>query len=820
CDSVAVARLLAVTGLLLSEHPPAPAAAPQTSAAPQTDTRTLASARPDWDAWVRSQLTAVTENTPRWSLTTALQLAADASPRGDANAATQPHANVDAPARAHADAAVLSTAVQLFAPVGSQPLLDADGHWLGIRWRQVSERRRQRVQPLDPQTLAGLETAYRHAAARGELELCEHSAPAVAAACQHTQQPAAARQLLEHLQRESAAATEQLAALFLQQAISECSPSAALSMEFRLQLLKQVLEATPLPQRSRSAVRARALLLPAEWLQQLPTGDVSATDRQQICTWWLNQAEEDSPATAAADTVSSGSGFGGHAPPPGNSDAATASAEGVFQHRCGQLLQALVPVEERPLLQLLVRHAPQEALQAAKTAATAIQPPLRAIVLLAAAASESADLPALLAAAEHLLKLRPQTPLVVLLAADCRQRAGMFAAARDLLQSLPPGLPAMARQRSFRLLELATLLRDTTAVDSAAQELAGMELASGERRQLLSMLRISGTPSLLLELQQRQSSGAAVTKSSHEVLQQLQQLEQLQQTGNVAAAAPLARQVISSEIGRGSGGVRFRRQSDAAAATLREQAWDVLRQTGELDRWIDQQQQALRDAPESKSVRRQLTEALLAAGRTAEAAELRAAPVPPALPATVAAAASMDSAPALRRLPEVAAEPNPESDWRGTAWPACGPLPVRVIQQRLQTALDAVKSAHPEEAFEKLLGIEEQDAVRTAAWLAKQTPPVDPVSLSALQRLAVSQLTAAGISRLTARRLERLRQHTDPGPSWTGTRGLPEASTLAATARRGPRNAQVLRQQLLEMQTLAPEDTVLIEVLSLLSADR
>ncbi|MFM7056922.1 MAG: tetratricopeptide repeat protein, partial [Planctomycetota bacterium] len=71
CESVAVARLLAVTGLLLSEHPHAPAAAPQ------TDTRTLASARTDWDAWVRGQLTAVTENTPRWSLTTALQLAAD-----------------------------------------------------------------------------------------------------------------------------------------------------------------------------------------------------------------------------------------------------------------------------------------------------------------------------------------------------------------------------------------------------------------------------------------------------------------------------------------------------------------------------------------------------------------------------------------------------------------------------------------------------------------------------------------------------------------------------------------------------------------------
>ncbi|MFM8479418.1 MAG: tetratricopeptide repeat protein, partial [Planctomycetaceae bacterium] len=811
CESFAVARLLAVTALLLAEDTTGTVAA---NASPPA-TAPPVSARPEWDAWVRSQLRSVVQGQPLWSLTDALQLSAARE--------------------SHADAAVLGTAIQLFAPLGSRPLTDIDGRWLGIHWRATSERRRQRVRPPDPLRLEGLQTAFRSAAARGDLHLCEHSAAAIAAACQHAEQLVVAQQLLVQLQRDSASPTELLAAIFLQRAVSEFSKPARFSMEVRLQMLDRVLSVVPavppevLPAAPEAVSnstsvdsllrsRTRALQLPIEWLQQLPAGDSSAADRRLLCHWWLRQPGEGFNLSAPAPWVLK-ENAGGRSNTV-SIDTTAASAEVAFHSRCGQLLQMLLPAEERELLLLLVQQMPQEAVELAESAAVAAEHPLRAAILLAAAANQSADLPKLLTAAEQLLTLLPQSPAVVFLAADCRQRAGLFAEARELLRQLPAGLPAQSRQRSFRLLELATLLRDTPAVDAAALELAGMELASAERSQLLSLLRISGTPSLLLELQQRQT-GVAVTASSADGL--LQQLQQQRQTGGAAAAVPLARQIVSSEAGRGQGGVRFRRQPNSAAVQLREQAWDVLRDTGELDRWIEQQQKSLRDAPDSAPLRRQLADALQAAGRTAEAAEMRANPGQPLSPASAPPAApapatvpGKSAEPARRSVPDLISVAAGDPDWLGSTWPACGPLPVRVIHQRLQAALMAVSSEYPEEGFEQLLGIEEQDAVRAAAWLAMQTPPGDPISLSALQRLAVTALTPAGIQRLAARRIQQLRENIDPGPAWTGTRALLSPNLLSATARRGSTEPALLQLQRAELQNLSPEDRVLAEVLSAL----
>ena len=822
CESLAVARLLAVTGLLLAEDTTRTGTVTANASPPAT--ALSVSARPAWDAWVRSQLRAVVQGQPHWSLTDALQLSAAGE--------------------SHADAVVLGTAIQLFAPLGSRPLTDVNGRWLGIHWRATSERRRQRVRPPDPLRLEGLQTAFRNAAARGDLDLCEHSAAAIAAACQHAEQPAVARQLLEQLQRKAAGPTELLAAIFLQRAVSEFSRPVTFSMESRLQMLDRVLSAVPAvpvaavqiapgapptstststsaPSPSLLRMRTRALHLPLEWLQQLPAGDQSAGDRRWLCSWWLRQPSEGFKLSTPAQGLL-GDSAGGRTN-TASSDPTATSAEAAFHSRCGQLLQSLLPVEERALLLLLVRQLPQEALELAESPSVAAEHPLRAALLLAAAANESADLPKLLAAAEQLLTLLPQSPAVVFLAADCRQRAGLFGEARELLRQLPAGLPIQSRLRSFRLLELAALLRDTSAVDAAALELSGMELSSADRSQLLSLLRISGTPRLLLELHQRQTGIAVAAPSADDLLQQLQQQRQ---TGGAAAAVPLARQVVSSAAGLGQGGVRFRRPPDSAAVQLREQAWDVLRDTGELERWIEQQQNSLRDAPDSAPLRRQLADALQAAGRTAEAAEVRANPGQPLSPASAtpaspaspasSAVSNKSAEPARRRMPELAPVVAPDPDWLGSTWPACGPLPVRVIQQRLQTALQAVSSEHPEDGFEQLLGIEEQDAVRAAAWLAMQTPPGDPISLSALQRQAVTALTPAGIQRLAARRIEQLRENIDPGPAWTGTRDLLGPNLLSATARRGPADPALLEQQRTELQTLAPEDEALAEVLSAL----
>jgi lipopolysaccharide biosynthesis regulator YciM len=786
CETFAVARLLAVTGLLLAENQHSPAHA---DASP-----ILNSSRPAWDTWVRGQLRSVVHGLPHWSLSEALQLQAE----------------VDA----EAEAALLSTAMQLFAPPGSRSLTGADGGWLGIQWRGTIERRRQRVRRPDQQQLDGLLAAFRTAAANGAAELCEQSAAAVVAACRHAEQPAAAQQLLEYLQRDAAEPAELLAALFLQRAMSEISGTTAETFESRLQMLDRVLAAAQVAQASaeqkppqpRSAIslqqlRVRALQLPGEWALELSAGEHVAASHRLLCSWWLRQpwawtGASEPDGLSMGDAVAAGDG------------SLTASAEVSFYSRCQQLLNLLLPEEERPLLMLLVKQTPRDALELAEAAAAVDKNSLRAALLRAAAANESADLPNLLAAAEQLLALRPQSPPVVFLVADCRRRAGRFAAAREILLQLPAGLPAQSRQRSFRLLELAALLQDADGVDAAAQELAGMELSSADRSQLLSQLRISGTTSLLRELQQRQMGIAAAPESPAAVLGRLQQL---QQTGSTEEAVALARQILGSDAGRGQGGVRFRQPAGSAAVALREQAQELLRTTGE-----QQGGTGVVSPTEPNPRTSEASQASQAVQAGQSGPSISAAPSPTAL--------------AVLRGLGLSGVRGHGSDWLGADWPACGPQPVRVIERRLRAALEAVNSGNPEDGFELLLGIEEQDAVRAAAWLASQTPAGDPVSLSALRRLAVGALTPAVVQRLTARRLQRLRMATDPGPTWDGVlnwfessgRELPNArrvafpELIAATARRGRVDAAQLREQAVELQALAPEEVMLYRVLLML----
>jgi len=735
CDSFAAARILAIAGLLLAENSQiaSPSLLPNTSS------------RPVWDSWVHNQFRAVVQNVPAWSLSEALKLTAEAAPHA------APGTTADTAA---ADAAILSTAIQLFAPVGSQPLIDSTGHWLGIQWRMGSERRRHRVRQPDTARLAGLQTAFRNAAAHGDAELCERSAAAVAAACQHAGQPTTGTQLLEYLQRHDAAPSELLAAIFLQQAVSAYSPAPSFALESRLQMLDRMLAAMPPEQ-----LRTRALQLPLEWLQLLPANTDAAAEHRMLCHWWLRQSDKDDSQAELTTEL-------------------TTAPDAAFHDRCRTLLQTIVPADERTLLQRLVQHSPRDALQIAEAKSVAAEHPLRAALLLAAAANETANLPQLLAAAEQLLILQPASPLIVFLAADCRQRAGLLKESRQLLLNLPPGLPAQSRQRLFRLLELVTLLREPAAVDATALELAGMELSSADRSQLLSFVRISGSTNLLLELQQRQNGTATSTPAPTVVLQELRQL---QQAGRTTDAVLLARRIVSSDAAAGQGGARFRRPASPTTTALRDQAMEVLKNAGELDRLIEQQQQGvLRDMPDST-------------------------------PTEVAAVSRASTA-----VPLFATVPVKDPDWLGNSWPALGPLPVRIIHQRLQQALETTTSGQAGDGFEMLLGMEEQDAVRAAAWLAKQSPAPDPISLSALRRQAMISLTPAAVQRMTARRIQQLRDNTDPGPSWNSARNWLLPKQIISATSRGPGDAAMLTEQLHELRRLAPEEDYLCEVLELL----
>ena len=781
CVDFASARLLAIAGNLLLQ-PLEPASPAPLSA---------------WDAWVRKQLWSVAHGLPAWSFADAQQLSQQTA--------------------SAAESAMLGTAMQLFAPERSMPFTDANGRWLGIRWRGVSEHRARRIQPLSEEQLQALLAAYHSAALNGSLELCEQSAAAIAAACDHAGQLTAAAQLSQQLQHPQAGAGELLASLFLDQALTALSSNPAvtdLPLTEQLLIIDRMLAQSP-----PALLRQRALQFVRVWMQKLSHTDVN--DWQAVFAWWLRLKSQ-----------------GMTAGPP-ESPAAD------FIPRCWQLLAELLPPGELSLLQELVQHAPQAALPLQS------EHPRRLAILQTAAALQSGNLAALPAAADQLLAAFPgvEFPAAVFLAADCQQRAGRFELALTALRGLPLGLPQNARRRAARMLELACLLPDTSVAEQAARELAGMELAGTEYDLLLSRLRTVGLVSLLAELQQRQAASAGspgsparqFAGSGLSPAAALEQLQQLRQTGDTSAAVQLAEQIATADAGFGQSGARFRRRQDNTAEQLRSQAWELLRETGQLQPLIDRQAERVRNSPQSPELRRQLADALQAAGRTAEAADIRSGMAvsqqPSGQQATLPAAANASpdrmpteivAAPGAP-VPDVALrqmrlwQQSGEINWLGDNWPACGPAPLRVIQRRLRESVAALEAGRPESTIQLLLAIDEQDAVRAAAAAAAIAPDTAPVSLSALRQRAAAELDASAIHRAVVAMLQHPVTSPEPLLLWNSaiawfappsrdpavTPGLPLLRNIAALAGRGNVDLPQLQQDWQQLQQQFPDDLLL-----------
>lgn len=792
CEDFGTARLLAIAGIQLLE-PNQPL---------------VSTALPAWDAWVRKQLWSAAHGLPAWSFADAQRLAEQT-----------PFA---------AGPAFLGTATLLFAPEGSTPFTDAAGRWLGIRWRGVTEHRAQRIRPLSIEQLQSLLAAYSDAAGSGSLEICENSAAALVAAAAHTGQTAAATQLAQQLLHTQASSGELLAALFLLQAqatLSDQSTVLYLPLAERLIILDRALA-----QSASSQQRQRALQLVRGWMRNLSPAAVE--DWQQIGGWWLqlqsNGVTSEQSASQATD----------------------------FIPRCWQLLAELLPPGELSVLQDLVQQAPPAALQLPS------ENPRRIAILQAATALQSGNLTVLLEAVEQLSAVVPGTefPAAAFLAADCQQRAGRFEQALTALRELPEGLPRHSRRRAMRILELGCLLPNAAIAEQAARELSRMELSAAEYDLLLSRLRTVGLVSLLAELQQRQAVSTGLQGTSAGQLPgsglspaaALEQLQLLQQAGNTSAALQLAEQVVTADTGFGQSGARFRRRQDNTAAQLRNEAWGLLRETGQLQPLIERQSERVRNSPQSTELRRQLADSLQAAGRTAEAADIRSG-VPLPLPMPTAGTPSVQpnqgTASSASALPATTADKSPvpliavpgalgsdaafqqlrlwqqagETNWLGSDWPECGPIPVCVIQRRLRESVAALASGEPERTVQLLLAIEEQDAVRAAAIAAATAPDAAPVSLSALRQRAAAELDARAIQRAVATML----QHPSTGPNpllpWNSaatwfappsrdpavTPGLPFLRNIAASAGRGNADLQQLRHDWQQLLLQAPDDLLL-----------
>jgi predicted Zn-dependent protease len=739
CGDFSAARLLAIAGLMLHEHQPPGPASPHST----------------WDNWVRKSLWSAAHGLPRWCINDALLLT-----------------ETDIP---HAHTAALGTAVLLFAPEGAEPATDDTGRWLGIRWQMATEYRSHRVRRFDERQLQGLLEAYRRAAAVGDFEVCHWSARAVAAACAHAGQPAAAGELARQLLHEQASGSELLAALALLDAAAAFQPPAEHSprpLAEQLAVVARVSNAGP------TNVRQHALKLVREWIRDLPSD--SSTDWHLICHWWLQQ----SPVAEQSQQSE-------------NAGAASAS-EVAFTPRCWLLLGELLPPDNLPLLQELVRRAPDTINLPTSTDKG------RTAVLQAALALQTGNLALLTATADLLAEAAPKHPAATFLAAECRQRVGRFDEALAILRSLPPGSPQQTRRRALRTLELACLNADTAAAEQAAGELAGLELSAAEFDLLLSRLRTVGLTTLLNELQQRLLTpvDAEMPSTTLSPATTLEQLQQYRQTGNTTAAVELARQVVNNNPGRGQNSGRFRRRQNDSAEQLHKQALEVLAES--------------QTPPPTAATANQ----------------------PPATP-TMPPELQQPPSDSPRTVPHVAQRlgstvPEPvlaelrasqlagDTDWLGEDWPDCGPQPLRVIQRRLQKAAQTLAAGTPEACLQQLLMIREQDAVQAAAAQAARVPAASPVSLSALRQRTVAEITPSAIQRAVAARLEGDRTNSDPPLPWSAAAAWFEPSsretlspgsaflrTIASGAGRGDVDLIQLRENLRKLQQHTPADPLL-----------
>lgn len=186
----------------------------------------------------------------------------------------------------------------------------------------------------------------------------------------------------------------------------------------------------------------------------------------------------------------------------------------------------------------------------------------------------------------------------------------------ELIAQLPDNDPIVLKCREFKTLQIAKQLQRNDLAKVAATRLIGLALDDAEQTFVDRELGKIGLEDLRAELQSRRTQIKVETPDSSP----LALLDHYEQQGNIAAAVQVAQQLLRRSH---QNPTPWRNTTRPTPEQIYARAYKVLKETGELDKMIERQTAQLAKSPQSGRLQKILLEYLKAAGRDAEAEQLR-----------------------------------------------------------------------------------------------------------------------------------------------------------------------------------------------------
>jgi tetratricopeptide (TPR) repeat protein len=196
------------------------------------------------------------------------------------------------------------------------------------------------------------------------------------------------------------------------------------------------------------------------------------------------------------------------------------------------------------------------------------------------------------------------------------EELNMRAEAIEWIGQLPDTDPLLLKCREFKSMDLAKTLQLPEVEKVSLIRLSGMNLDESERDYVVRELGRFGLEDLRTEVESRRSTVKLETTDSSP----LALLDHYEQQGNLAAAVQVAQQLLRRSH---KNPTPWRNTTRPTPKQIYARAYKVLKETGELEKMIERQKAQLAKSPHSGRLQKTLLDYLNAAGRVAEAEELR-----------------------------------------------------------------------------------------------------------------------------------------------------------------------------------------------------
>ena len=216
---------------------------------------------------------------------------------------------------------------------------------------------------------------------------------------------------------------------------------------------------------------------------------------------------------------------------------------------------------------------------------------------------------------------RPTDMRLKLSLAELYEEQGRYEDALETLDDAIGPDSSLVKAREIAALAFSAKVRNEQRAQLAGQRLVGLQLTLQESRFVAKCLQEMTLMELAAEINSRSEVHlVTATPASSVATCPSAVMETYVQQGNTSAAVQIAVQLIRRTQG---GGTPWRNTQHGTPAQIRERAFKILKQSGELDQMITREKAQLEKSPHSRILMQKLIEYLTAAGRDEEVAEIR-----------------------------------------------------------------------------------------------------------------------------------------------------------------------------------------------------